>query len=281
MKRFPATMGVAAAGLITSLLTAVAVLLIETLTGYNIFSVRLWMVIPAGAALTGAMAASGFYFGSLYFHTRKADWPLLLQMVIIGGFTQLLIYYLQYSTLVLDNGVRASDIVPFTKFMDLALTKAHYHFGTMTDTGDAGAFGYLMGAIQFLGFLFGGLVVFGFLLTRPVCDKCNTYLRLLGEREKLFLHLEEFGAYYDELALHPADSKEFANLLGSENPAFPAIHGAMSIKSRLYGCPACQTQVIEDELKIYSGKDWKQITKGGRKFALPAGIDLVSLFIGK
>jgi hypothetical protein len=109
MKSFASMFGVAACGLITSLLTALGITVIQNLIGFQLFTFSIWIVAPVGAIATGMAAASGYYFGSLYFHYRP-NILLLLQMVIIAGVTQILIYYLEYSTLVLDNGIKASAL---------------------------------------------------------------------------------------------------------------------------------------------------------------------------
>jgi hypothetical protein len=111
--------------------------------------------------VTGAAAASGYYFGSLYFH-RRPNWLLLIQMILIAGATQLLIYYLQYTTLVLDDGTKASDLVSFARYLDISLTSAHYRIGrgAQVDTGAVGDFGYWLAVIQCVGFLAGGLFIY-------------------------------------------------------------------------------------------------------------------------
>jgi hypothetical protein len=81
----------------------VAVVVIERLTGFNLFTLSVWVVVPAGALITGAAAASGYYFGSLFFHTKPV-WFLLVQMVIVAAVAQFAIYYAEYATMVLDDG---------------------------------------------------------------------------------------------------------------------------------------------------------------------------------
>jgi hypothetical protein len=56
--------GVALGGLITSVLCAVIVVLLDEATGFNIFTFALWLIVPVGAVLCGAVAASGYYLAS-------------------------------------------------------------------------------------------------------------------------------------------------------------------------------------------------------------------------
>jgi hypothetical protein len=173
MKDIAESFGVAACGLVTSVLTALAVVALSRMANFDLFTLSIWVVVPVGAVLTGFAAASGYYFGSLYFH-KRAGLSLLLQMVVIAGLTQLLIYYMGYSTFVLDDGRRVSDMIPFGQYIEIILTSAHYRIGrAMTDTGEVGSFGYWLAAFQFIGFLVGGVSVYGFLLAKPVCPTCN------------------------------------------------------------------------------------------------------------
>ena len=278
MKAFARYFGVATCGLVTSVLTALAIVAVSKITGFDVFTFSIWVVVPVGAALTGFAAASGYYFGSLYFHKRP-DLLLLLQMVVIAGLTQLLIYYLGYKTFVLDDGRRVSDLIPFGQYLDITLTSAHYRIGrAMTDTGEVGSFGYWLAAFQFVGFLVGGLCVYGFLLEKPVCSTCNLYLRPLCKREKTFVDADSASShYYDVLLQHPVDSSEFASLIRVEAKC-QAQKGAVLVKTSLHGCPKCKAQLIEEKIQVHNGSAWKDADKLNRRVAIPDGVDLIGVF---
>lgn len=277
MKGFLETFGVLLCGLATSILTAIAVVAISKVTGFDIFTFSLWFVVPVGALLTGFAAAAGYYFGSLYFH-KRATWHLLIQMVVIAGVTQALIYYMGYATMVLDDGTKISDVIPFWNYLDILLTSAHYQVGrTMADTGEVGSFGYWLAGFQFVGFLVGGFAIWAFLQAKPICQKCDLYLRPLAKREKSFRDAEAASPYYDALFQHPVDGPEFSELIRSESKV-QASAGALHIKTVLHGCPLCKAQLIEEEVQVYNGSEWKQVDKLHRKVQIPDGIDLVSVF---
>lgn len=277
MRGLAQSFGVAACGLVTSILTALAVVAVSRMTGFDFFTFSIWVVVPVGAALTGFAAASGYYFGSLYFHKRP-DLLLLLQMVVIAGLTQLLIYYLGYRTFVLDDGRRVTDLIPFGRYLDITLTSAHYRIGrAMTDTGEVGSFGYWLAAFQFVGFLVGGLCVYGFLRAKPVCSTCNLYLRPLSKREKAFGDADSASSYYDVLFQHPVDSAEFASLIRADAKA-KAEKGAVLVKTILHGCPKCKAQLIEEKVQVHNGSEWKDADKLSRRVAIPDGVDLIAVF---
>src|SRR4051812_19899576 len=170
-----ANTGVAACGLATSFATALFI----ALTGFDIFTFNILVVVPLGALLTGAAAASGYYFGSRYFHSRP-NLLLLVQMALVAGLTQLLIYYAQYATMIFDDGRRVSDLIPFSTYLDATLTKVHLRGRwPQRDMGEAGELGYVIAILQFFGLLAGGLVTLLILIVQPVCPECQKYFRTL------------------------------------------------------------------------------------------------------
>ena len=280
MKSIGVNFGVAICGLVTSILVAIANVVIANMTGINVFTFNIWVLVPAGAALIGAAAASGYYFGSLYFH-KKPTWALAVQMVVIAGFAQFLIYYLEYTTLVLDDGTKASDLVNFSTYLDVSLTKAHYRMGrgAHIDTGEVGSFGYTIAVVQFIGFLIGGVFVSFSLWAKDTCQKCEMYLRPLAKKKKTFSDGESCSEYYDNLFHHPVDTPEFASLIQMEAKA-PTERGTISVDTTLLGCPSCKEQMIYEKVQVYNGRDWKDINDLERKVPIPEGIDLTPAFRG-
>ncbi|HET6553417.1 MAG TPA: hypothetical protein VFG49_07770, partial [Dyella sp.] len=223
-------------GVFTSVVTAVATAYLSRALGTDLFSWSIWVVIPVGAIGIGFAAASGYYFASLWLHQRPT-WLLLLQMVVVAGFTQLLIYYLGYVTLDLGNGQHAPDVVSFQRYLDLTLTTEHLRVGrAMVDTGEVGSFGYWLAVIQFVGFLLGGLILWAILRGRPSCRECDTYLRKLTSRTKTFADSNTASNYYDQVFRHPVDSPEFSAFIRVPAVVPKPGHGAVKIKTALYGC---------------------------------------------
>lgn len=280
MKSLLESFGIALCGLATSILVALADVAIARMTGFDFFTFSIWVVVPAGALLTGFAAASGYYFGSLYFH-KRANASLLIQMVLIAGAAQFLIYWTGYATMVLEDGRKVADFVPFAQYMDLILTKAHYRIGRgQTDTGEVGNLGYWIAIAQFAGFLLGGVAVFFNLKAKPVCGSCDLYLRPLAKRQKVFASADAAGGYYDRLFTVPVDGPDFAALIKSEAKVEKVEQGALQVDTSLLGCPTCKTQMVEEKVKGYNGKEWKDINKLDRRVNIPQGIDLAPVFRG-
>lgn len=278
MKSLGANLGIAVCGLITSILVAILNVVISNVVGINIFTFNIWFIVPAGAAAVGMAAASGYYFGALYFHKRPTP-ILFIQMVLIAAFSQFLIYYLEYATLVID-GQKVSEYVPFGQYLDIALTKAHYRVGrgAGVDTGEIGSTGYWIAALQFVGFLVGGVAVYFILSGKPVCEECQMYFRPLAKKVKTFEDTDACSQYYDVLFTHPVDSEEFAELIRHEAKVAKTERGTIQVNTVLNGCPGCKSQLVVDDVSIYNGRDWKEISELKRKVSIPDGIDLKPIF---
>lgn len=280
MKGVLESFGVALCGLATSILVALADVAIARMTGFDFFTFSILVVVPAGALLTGFAAASGYYFGSLYFH-KRANASLLIQMALIAGAAQLLIYWTGYATMVLEDGRKVADFVPFGQYMDLILTKAHYRIGRgQADTGEVGDMGYWIAVAQFVGFLVGGLSVFFYLKARAVCAACNLYLRPMAKKQKVFADADSAGGYYDRLFTLPVDGPDFAALIRSESKVAKVAQGALQVDTALLGCPACKAQMVEEKVKGFNGKEWKDLAKLDRRVNIPTGVDLAPVFRG-
>ena len=280
MKSLLESFGIALCGLTTTILVALADVAIARMTGIDIYTFSIWVVVPAGAAFTGAAAACGYYFGSLYFHKRAAA-PLLVQMVVIAGAAQLLIYWMGYTTMVLEDGRKVADLIPFGQYMDVTLTTAHYRIGRgQTDTGEVGSMGYWIAGLQFVGFLLGGAWIYIYLKAKPVCAACNLYLRPMAKKQKSFADTEAAGGYYDRLFTVPVDGPVFAALIRCEAKVSKPAKGAVQVNTSLLGCPACKAQIVEEKVTGYNGKDWVDLNKLDRRVSIPSGIDLAPVFRG-
>jgi hypothetical protein len=279
MRRLGAWIGVSFFGILSFAFTVIVVIVVERLTGFNLFTLTILIVVPLGALTTGAAAASGYYFGSLVFQVRPT-WLLLAQIVLAAAAAQLAIYYSEYATLVLDNGAKASAIVSFQEYLVYYLTTTHLRLGRAAtiDTGEVGSFGYWLAAIQFVGFIIGGIGVYWLLVGEPTCQACGRYLRVLLSHGQYFNHQDEFAQYYDTVFRWPIDSSEFAEWIHWQPHRGKKEAGSIAVVSTLRGCPYCKRQRVTQQVKVMTAKEWKDIPTLARSVNVPEGVDLRVLF---
>jgi hypothetical protein len=179
MKRLAILIGIA----ITSVAAAVGNLVIARMTGFNIFSLKLWFIFPAGALIVGVAASSGGLLAARLFNAAPKIIDAVF-MAMLAAMTMFLIYYLDYFTAVLDDGRRVSSIATFAQYVDFELTTAHMRVGRgARDVGEVGQFGYWLAISEFVGFFLGGLCVFFILLAMERCRTCKAYLRKLKSKK--------------------------------------------------------------------------------------------------
>lgn len=270
--------GVALAGVVTSIATAVAVVVFYNLTGFNVFGFSIWVVIPAGAVMCGFAAASGYFFAAKYLHLPPSRF-LLLQMVVVTALTQISIYWLEYKTLTV-NGMNVSHYVPFSEYLSITLTSAHLKIGRalQSDGGEVGSFGYWLAVIDFVGFLAGGVSVYFKLKGERTCGDCQKYLQTLTTKKDSFADPDAFAAYYDNEFTHPVHSQEFSQHVGTEHSAGKAQKGTVNMETRVLGCPSCGLQAVSEKIQIYNGRDWKDLNDLSRFVPMPRGVNVAAAY---
>ncbi|WP_327752694.1 hypothetical protein VVT58_09180 [Sphingobium sp. SJ10-10] len=270
--------GIALAGLATSLATAGLVTLVHMWTGFNLFSFSVLVIVPAGAGACGFVAASGYYLAAKFLHQRPTN-ALFMQMVVIAAFTQALIYWLEYKTASV-NGVSVANFISFSQYLDIMMTKIHMRVGRGAgiDTGEVGSFGYWLALFDFIGFLIGGGFVYFLLKSAPSCEGCKKYLRSALKKKDSFTDIEEFAPYYDNVYIHPVDSPEFGAHVGREFSAGKAQKGTINLTTTVFECPQCFGQSVKEDVQIFNGKEWKDISELKRFMEMPRGVDVRPAF---
>lgn len=250
---------VLAAMLITSTIVAVGNVILAKLTGFDFFGLTFWFIIPAGAILAGMAAAGGGILAArlLNHGLTKID---AFMMVGVSAATMVLYYYLDYYTLVLDDGRRARDLIGFWDYVDLVLTSSHMRIGRgARDIGQVGAMGYWLAGLEFIGFMAGGFSAFALAARMPRCTDCGAYLRKLKSRKTEELTREEAEAMIDQF--NNGDVAEVAEVLRWKPPerTFAKQDKRAVITHELQGCPKCMREQLKSSINVFNGEEWKEI----------------------
>lgn len=198
---------------------------------------------------------------------------------MIAALTQALIYYLEYRTRMVE-GAYVSDLLPFTDYLDVIMTKTHMRMGRGDgiDTGEVGTFGYWLAVFQFIGFMVGGACVYFLLKAQPTCEPCNRYLNTLVTKKDSFADIDDLAAYYDHEFEHPVDSPEFAQHVGREFSAGKAERGTLNMTTRIMGCPTCGGQYVSEAVQVFNGREWKDVNELKRIVQMPQGLNVAHIY---
>ena len=130
---------------------------------FDLSTLTLWFIVPAGAVATGMLAASGYYLGASW-TGRRPTRLLLLNMVLVGFTTFVVLRYLAYSGLVFEDGTPISTEVGFWQYYRVSIEHMTMTVGRSANpdigtTGELGMLGYGVETLQFAGFLLGPVAV--------------------------------------------------------------------------------------------------------------------------
>jgi hypothetical protein len=254
-------------GFVTCVVTALILWLVEQRFGFSLYSWMFWFVIPVGALLSGFAGASGYYLGAWFFGRRPTR-LLLLNILISSVLTFFLIYYLSYVTLQVE-GKDVSQYISFWQFLDIAIRSTamefRYHAVNIGSTGALGSFGYVIGALQVLGFAAGGFCVYSYLLTKPYCDKCSKYLSAKGKQIRYVVNPEGL----QEATVHVLTLMENGEILSAveehrNKPGFGSSAPSKDCRLRsvieVQRCKKCEMHWVRFALESLSRDAWEEVS---------------------
>jgi hypothetical protein len=255
-------------GLATSVVTALILWGVEARFGIAFYTWTFWLVIPAGALLSGFAGASGYYAGAWFFGHRPTR-LLLLNIVLASVATFFLIHYLSYITLEIQ-GKQISDYIPFSQYLDIAIrsTSMEFRFKTskLGSTGELGSFGYVVAVLQVIGFAIGGFAVYAYLVSKPYCDKCSRYLSAKGKQIRYAGDAEGLQAATVSFLTRvgngdiPSAILEHGNSAGFGTPTPPKDCQLRSVVE-IRHCKQCAMHWVKFTVEKLRGDDWKEISE--------------------
>jgi len=250
------------------------------MVGINIFTLKVWFFVPVGAGLVGMLGASGAILAARYFNIQPTVFDALLMVVVAAG-TMILIYYLDYATLVLNDGRKASDLVDFGTYVDFVLTKSHMRMGrgAQIDTGEVGQLGYALALIEFVGFLIGGGATFIFIKSSPRCADCGSYLRKLKMKKTKELTFDEAGKMIELFKAGDVAAVQGVIAWAPPGRTLDRKSEKALITFVLLGCPKCETEVIVAKVNAFNGKEWKDVPALETRRNVSSGLSLRDQFV--
>ena len=248
----------------SSVLTAALLSFVELRWGRALYSFTAWFVIPIGALGAGMVAAVGYLIGARLANHRPSS-QLLSVIVTTSAAMFFLIQWMDYSFMSVD-GQSIQNNRSFRDFLSYTVAHTSLRFGMrghFTGPGvDIGAAGYLFAGVQVIGFVIGGLAIYGFITSMTYCDDCGLYLNTKGTQTRYFSTAEEMkaataniqGEMHSRRLQHSVLIHGASGAPDSKGAIFSA---AMEIKS----CNGCGKHWTNFTANKKSGNDWKEISE--------------------
>jgi len=241
-------------GLATSVATAAVLATIEVKGHFAVYAFTLWFVIPIGAVISGIVATSGYRVGAQLLHHQLHRF-FAVNVIGVSLLTYFLLNYMVYATRTV-NGQHVSDVLSFGRYMNLVIQNRQMSFIGLGSLGKPGFFGYVLVAIQLVGFSAGGLKVYRQINLQLYCEKCRRYLTITWAAVKYGSLTTDIGGAYQSAknALENGDSASAVQLFStlSSSPS-----GTLRLALRLGQCPRCASEFYDLVMFYQDGKNWR------------------------
>jgi hypothetical protein len=263
MKKMMQDLMVAGMGAFTSILTAFILLYAEEYSGFSFYTWSFWFIIPAGAILSGCVAASGYYFGARLFNVRPT-YILLLNVVGISIGTFFLIHRLSYEFMEI-KGVPISDIIPFWTYLSVVIEHTSLTFSwratQLGSTGEMGGLGYIHAVIQIIGFALGGLFIYIHLQSIPYCGACSRFLKMKGKQVRYSMDANGFKdlLILMNIAFQAGSIQDAVNKHAQSENA--PKDGHLRSDLELWKCMGCGVNIVQYKCHKKTGQDrWEELS---------------------
>jgi hypothetical protein len=243
----------------TCVLAAVADVTVARTTGFNIYTLKLWLVLPVGTALVGFAGASGAVFAARYFKI-KPNWIDAVLMLLMAAATVALIHYLEGATLLPDGGHVANDVIDFSGYVDFVLDKAQLRGeGGTFEANQISAAAYILAVIEILGLVAGGAAALSLIGGMRKCLACGAYVRRLKSTKSPALSFQETSGVLD--LFETGDLQFMQKLLAwrPEERKFERKSERAIVTYELYRCPTCKANEFMATVRAFKGKKWEDV----------------------
>jgi len=229
--------------LATAAITAYLLALVDTTIHFAIYAFTLWLVIPIGAMVCGALAATGYYAGFHLFPNRPPGRIFMATVVVTSIATYFLVYYLDYSMSEV-KGRHISEMLSFGMYLFTAIEKRRM-WVNFSNLGSLGPLNFLLAALQVVGFVIGGLWIFRLLkVAVPCCDGCDDRLHKAGtwvRPSNSLLSIEEVFHKVHAALLEGQGNQARVLMADPKPPAKPAHRLVLSI----WKCARCPVEFFD------------------------------------
>jgi hypothetical protein len=236
---------------------------------FNLFGLTFWFVIPAGAMIVGAVAASGAIVAARLLDIRPSLWQGIVSATIVGAATMLLIYFLEYNTLQV-RGTKIRTLIDFWTYVDLSLTKSTMRLGrSRQDLGEAGDLGYLFALLKLGGFVLGACFIFALIRGMAACPRCGAYFKTVRTKRSSDLPIEEAAAVHEQFVSGDVPAIRRAVTWPPEPRTLDKKQPKARLVYKLCRCPKCALSAVIGTLEVSGGREFKEVKDSKTMRPLP------------
>jgi hypothetical protein len=174
-----------------------------------------------------------------------------------------LIQWIEYSLMTVD-GHSIQDAISFREFLSYTVAHTSLRFGMrghFAGSGiDIGAAGYLFAGVQVVGFLIGGLAIYGILTSMAYCDVCGLYLNTKGTQTRYFGSADEMKAATANIQGEMHSRRlQHSILIHGTSGAVDSNGATFSSLMEIRSCKGCGKHWTKFTANRKTENDWKVI----------------------
>ena len=249
-------------GIFTSILVTAFLVFLEQKYEFSPYSLLIWLVIPAGAIISGAFAAVGYYLGAKILHAKPT--PSLFPLIYaVSAFSYFLFYFINYQIYEIE-GKPLSHVIGFGEYLHMVFTNTTFSLTRSGgDSGALGIWGYVFPILNIIGFSTGGFFMYWLLAEKPFCDFCEKFYakdwnqcRYFAEEdtEKLIENVGQLAEIVQ--AANLGEVQRVHSRTGSEKQS---KHASLRTELKVQKCPDCERRVVLLETQRLEDKVWTPV----------------------
>ncbi len=262
-------------GIAWALVTALVVAWVEHHFEWTMIGRMWWGFFPIGAGLLGTLAAVGFLLGTRWQRVPPGRW-LQMKMAVVLFATFFLVHWLGYQWLQVD-GIRIATRVDFLTYLKVALAGTEFVVGRAVTTGPLGAMGYVLAAIQLLGFCLGAAVIRMMMVDHGICARCGRTFDEPGlSYGRRWAGTEAYADFREKLLARTQVDEDYLALV--ESPVRPddeegATRGTQWAHQH---CRHCGLESVVETPRQRGEQEWEDVPTLRRVLPVSSGVDVAA-----
>ena len=176
---------VAMFSVLSGLVVAFVVSAIEIATDFAVYGFSVAFVVPVGAIGCGFVAAAGFYEASKVLHVRPTT-PMLSIPLGTAAATFVASHWFTFTRYEVAVDRTFADVMSFTEYLRAVTTETGLSYGSSGSVDRLGSLGYVVTAIEIVGFALGGWLAATVLQSKPWCQTSARFMQRVDHRKQMF-----------------------------------------------------------------------------------------------
>ena len=253
-------------GLLVALLLSFGVHLAETGIDRQLRSINLWIVLPIGALLNGALISIGF-FAAIRLLDSPPRMATYAAAAVGAGLLCWLTFVASYLTMTDDDGTAIREVMGFGEYMQVVIEESRVMLGRSSRSATTvGSWGYALYAVDCLGFMAGAWFVIRAAGMKPFCAKCGRFMTRLGALMRSSNDPTAAGATLKAVHAHLAANNPQRAVDALSEFGAKDHRSYVGLSLECHGCPMCKDYTAVTTVNLAGSRGRREVEDAGARF---------------